>query len=159
MGKGISPFIASVLLIAFTVAVGAIVSLWINALMRSQASEVGSEADLAVKCRKAGIRILDDTIKCNFTGTDYLNLSLQNSGYIDMYDFRAYLYINGITYSYDVLDVSTNQNFTKDSPLKIGEIKTVKVNITDSFSPTMISWLKISTQCPDVSDRVENITC
>jgi flagellin-like protein len=159
MGKGISPFIASVLLIAFTVAVGAIVSLWINALMRSQASEVGSEADLAVKCRKAGIRILDETIKCNFTGTDYLNFSLQNSGYIDMYDFRAYLYINGITYSYDVLDVSTNQNFTKDSPLKIGEIKTVKVNITDSFSPTTISWLKISTQCPEVSDRVENITC
>jgi flagellin-like protein len=159
MGKGISPFIASVLLIAFTVAVGAIVSLWINALMRSQASEVGSEADLAVKCRKAGIRILDDTIKCNFTGTDYLNFSLENTGYIDVYNFRAYLYINGVTYSYDVLDVSANQNFTKDGPLKIGEIKTVLVNITDSFSPTTISWLKISTQCPDVSDRVENITC
>ena len=159
MGKGISPFIASVLLIAFTVAVGAIVSLWINALMRSQASEVGSEADLVVKCKKAGIRILDDTIKCNFTGTDYLNFSLENTGYIDMYNFRAYLYINGVTYSYDVLDVSTSQNFTKDIPLKIGEIKTVLVNITDSFSPTTISWLKISTQCPDVSDRVENITC
>jgi len=159
MGKGISPFIASVLLIAFTVAVGAIVSLWINALMRSQASEVGSEADLVVKCKKAGIRILDDTIKCNFTGTDYLNFSLENTGYIDMYNFRAYLYINGVTYSYDVLDVSTSQNFTKDGPLKIGEIKTVLVNITDSFSPTTISWLKISTQCPDVSDRVENITC
>ena len=159
MGKGISPFIASVLLIAFTVAVGTIVSLWINALMRSQASEVGSEADLAVKCKKAGIRILDDTIKCNFTGTDYLNFSLQNTGYIDMYNFRAYLYINGVTYSYDVLDANTNQNFTKDSPLKIGEIKTVLVNITDSFSPTTISWLKISTQCPDVNDRVENITC
>jgi flagellin-like protein len=159
MGKGISPFIASVLLIAFTIAVGTIVSLWINALMRSQASEVGSEADLAVKCRKAGIRILDETIKCNFTGTDYLNFSLENTGYIDMYDFRAYLYINGVTYSYAVLDANTNQNFTKDSPLKIGEIKTVKVNITDSFSPATISWLKISTQCPDISDRVENITC
>jgi flagellin-like protein len=159
MGKGISPFIASVLLIAFTIAVGTIVSLWINALMRSQASEVGSEADLAVKCRKAGIRILDETIKCNFTGTDYLNFSLENTGYIDMYDFRAYLYVNGVTYSYAVLDANTNQNFTKDSPLKINEIKTVKVNITDDFSPTMISWLKISTQCPDVSDRVENITC
>jgi flagellin-like protein len=159
MGKGISPFIASVLLIAFTIAVGTIVSLWINALMQSQASEVGSEADLAVKCRKAGIRILDETIKCNFTGTDYLNFSLENTGYIDMYDFRAYLYVNGVTYSYAVLDADTNQNFTKDSPLKIGEIKTVKVNITDDFSPTTISWLKISTQCPDISDRVENITC
>ena len=159
MGKGISPFIASVLLIAFTVAVGTIVSLWINALMQRQASEVSSQADLAVKCRKAGIRIVDETIRCNFTDTDYLNFSLQNTGYIEMYDFRAYLYINGTTYSYDVLDASTNQNFTKDTPLKIGEVKTVKVNITGDFSPTIISWLKVSTQCPDVSDRVENIIC
>ena len=158
--RGISQFIGAVILVVIVITVGGIMILWATGLMKETATGTGEEAQQALECRKGGIRISDDTIRCNFTDTtDYLNFSLENTGYIDMYGFKAYVYSGGITYGYDVFEAVTNKNFTKDYPLKIGEVKTVFVNITDNLSPGKPNWLKIATRCPQVYDRIENITC
>lgn len=157
--KAVSQFIAAVLLIVLVATIGSFLILWANELMSKQAGSIGGETEKTLECRKAGIRILDDTVKCNFTETDYLNFSLQNAGYADLYDLTAVVYFEGRAYTYDIVDIASENTFTKAYPLKIGEIKSVLVNITDDLPNGEIDWIRVTTQCPDVTDRIENITC
>ena len=48
--KGISPMIATVLLIAFTVAVGGIVSIWLTGFTRTTTSSVSAGTESQTKC-------------------------------------------------------------------------------------------------------------
>jgi len=74
MRKGISPLIAEVLLIGFTVAVASLVILWATSFTRTTTSRIGSQADIQAACMNAGI---------DFFGTVTYNTSSQTiSGYI-----------------------------------------------------------------------------
>jgi flagellin-like protein len=55
--KGISPLIATVLLIAFTVAVGGIISVWLTGFTRTQTQAVGSQASISITCSNGGIAL------------------------------------------------------------------------------------------------------
>jgi len=48
--KGISPMIAVILLIAFTVAIGGILSVWLTSVTQTQTSTAGSYAEKVSKC-------------------------------------------------------------------------------------------------------------
>ena len=48
--KGLSPLIAIVLLVGFTVAVAGIISVWITGTTRTQTEIIGEQADLQAKC-------------------------------------------------------------------------------------------------------------
>ncbi len=48
--KGISPLIASILLIAFTVAVGGLVSLWISGYAKTQTTQVSQSSNDQIAC-------------------------------------------------------------------------------------------------------------
>ncbi|MEM5790827.1 MAG: archaellin/type IV pilin N-terminal domain-containing protein [Candidatus Aenigmatarchaeota archaeon] len=83
--KGISPLVATVLLIAFVVSVAGILSIWLNSLTLSTTQLVGSEASTAITCSYGGIRLTDLSFSNNFliggienTGSITLgNISLQ----------------------------------------------------------------------------------
>ena len=72
MNKGISAFIASVLLIGFTVAVGAILSVWFTAFTRTQTATV--EAGTA--CLSTNVKIFSNvsTVPTNATRVYVTNL-------------------------------------------------------------------------------------
>ena len=55
--KGISPLIATILLIAFTVAVGGIVSLWITGFTQTQTSQVSAGSTDQVQCGSSVLTI------------------------------------------------------------------------------------------------------
>lgn len=57
MRKGISPLIATVLLIAFTVSVAAILGVWIPSFSREHTEEVGEHASREIYCSYAGISV------------------------------------------------------------------------------------------------------
>jgi len=57
--KAISPMIAVVLLIAFTVAVGGILSTWLSTLATTQTSTVSSGTEKQVRCAASSISILE----------------------------------------------------------------------------------------------------
>jgi flagellin-like protein len=59
--KGISPMIAVVLLIAFTVAVGGIVSLWLTSFTSTTQQSVGSASTNQTKCASTYIDIISVT--------------------------------------------------------------------------------------------------
>jgi len=158
--RGISSFISAVLLIGIAVTIAVITLSWYTGLIKLQSASVSNQTSTQIQCEWGGIRILTDTIKCNFSGTtDYLNFSLENSGSIPLYDFKAQINVNGVVYTYAVYEAGTNASFTSSYPLKPNEVKTVWVNITDNLTGN-IDWLRVITQCPGVTTgRVSDIDC
>jgi hypothetical protein len=55
MKKGISPLIAEVLLIGFTIGVAAIVILWATGFTKTSTKTIGSQAETQMSCTYAGI--------------------------------------------------------------------------------------------------------
>jgi archaellum component FlaG (FlaF/FlaG flagellin family) len=159
--KGISAFIATVLIIAFTIGVGMLLGPWIYSLAQSQSQTIGKESETRLECNYGGIRIDDDTIKCSFTGNpDFLNFTIENTGTIDLYNFTCEIYQNGVIYEYGVSNSINNQTFTSASPLRPAQKRTVSVNITDNLNATNPEWIRIMVpKCPTVSDKSTNIIC
>ena len=55
--KAISPMIAVILLIAFTVAIGGILSVWLTSVTQTQTSTAGSYAEKVAKCAGVSLNI------------------------------------------------------------------------------------------------------
>lgn len=55
--KGISPLVASVLLIAFTVSISTLIMGWFSTFARTTTSNVSSSAAEAIACNSAGVNI------------------------------------------------------------------------------------------------------
>jgi len=57
--KGISPLIASILLIAFTLAVAVVIGSWLTSISSQETSQVGGSLNETVTCSKGVIAIVD----------------------------------------------------------------------------------------------------
>jgi len=57
--KGLSPLIATVLLIAFTVSIGAILMTWVSSLTKESTGEIGNKSSSIIDCNVADITIDD----------------------------------------------------------------------------------------------------
>ena len=72
--KGISPLLAGVLMIAFTLAVAAIIGSWLTSISRTGTSQVESGFATTVNCSKGGLDIVSIP--------DATNIVIQNTGQI-----------------------------------------------------------------------------
>lgn len=77
--KGISPLIATVLLIAFTIAVGGLISIWLTGFTQTQTQAVGTQATNQITCSNGGIS-LSSMSYCN----SYLVSQITNTGTITL---------------------------------------------------------------------------
>lgn len=77
--KGISPLIATVLLIAFTVAVGGLISIWLTGFTQTQTQAVGGQASTSITCSNGGLS-LSSVGYCN----SYLSAKITNTGTISL---------------------------------------------------------------------------
>jgi FlaG/FlaF family flagellin (archaellin) len=164
--RGVSPFIATILLIAFSVAVGGLMMSWYMGLTKTQAGLVSNQTEQETTCNWGGIRVLTETIKCNFAGNgsstnpEYLNFSVHNSGSINLYNLKVQVYVGGIARTYDLYEVTTNLTFTPSYPLKPEEIKTVAANITEDLPFSDADWIRVITQCSNVnSGYIRDVDC
>ncbi len=73
--KAISPMIAVVLLIGFTVAVGGILSVWLSTLTTSQTTTVSSGTEKQVKCTASSLKVSEVRFPTG-TGRSYVNVSV-----------------------------------------------------------------------------------
>lgn len=55
--KGVSPLIATVLLIAFTIAVGGLISIWLTGFTQTTTQSVGTQASNSITCSNGGITL------------------------------------------------------------------------------------------------------
>ncbi|MEM5869834.1 MAG: hypothetical protein QXR09_01560 [Candidatus Aenigmatarchaeota archaeon] len=94
--KGVSTFIATILLIAITVAVGGIVGNWLFGFTKSSTHSVGQQADIEIVCSYGSISLSDVCYSNN-----YLSGFITNTGKIPLGNITlTVIYKNASTQKY-----------------------------------------------------------
>jgi len=95
--KGISPLIATVLLIAFTIAIAGIVSVFFTSFTKQTTGSVNSQGQNLVTC--AGSAPTVDQVKYSLAGTGLTNVTYSNPGSYNLTNITIYTTLsNAVTY-------------------------------------------------------------
>jgi len=146
--KGVSPLIATVLLIAFTIAVAGIISVWLTQFTTTTTQTVSGQGTTQILCGTGGIA-LSNVQYCNATGAPvYVTGYISNTGsiglgnitmtilYADASRETAYLNNNGGTL---VRNSTCCGNFTF--------LPTDKYLFNFTFSKANIDTIRVTTNC------------
>jgi flagellin-like protein len=135
--KGISPLIASILLIAFTLTVAVIIGGWLTSISSQQTSNIGGTANQTVTCSKAVIAIV--SVPNNNT------VIIQNQGQIDLSgNFTVSCGTNITTSSSVSLVRGSMASLTSSGCKDSGN----KVRISSNICPSVYSECTYGTDCP-----------
>jgi len=93
--KGLSPIIATVMLIALTLSIVAILATWFSSLTKSQQENIESGSARLVNCTTANLDLVG--VICSNT-TKQLQIAVNNLGQVDLYDFSTLAQINNTYY-------------------------------------------------------------
>lgn len=136
--KGISPLLASILLIAFTLAVAVIIGSWLTSMSSQQASTVGGSANETITCSKGLL---------GFVSISNNTAVIQNQGTIDL--------SGNFSFSCGT-NVTTNSSIT----LRKGSITTlietsggctgsgVKIRVSSYICPNVYVECTYGSNCP-----------
>jgi flagellin-like protein len=141
--KGISPLVASVLLIAFTVAIATIIMGWMGTFTRETTASISNKTTEAVDCASASINI-DDVYISGVT----VRAIVRNTG------FANYLNLtNAVLYK---TDGSFWTNTTTGALLNRGQVRLIEFyNTTTALTTATFSKVVVTTQCGGVSDTFD----
>ena len=124
--KAVSAMIATVLLIAFTIAVGGILSVWLSNLTISQTTTVSSGTDKQVKCSASALRIAEVRYPTG-VGRSSVNVSvIYDSGTESLSNITVEITARGIT---DLVNST--------GTVTPGEAR--PVNVTANYPPEVVS--------------------
>jgi flagellin-like protein len=125
--KGISPMIAIVLLIAFVVAIGGILSVWLTGLTTTQTGVVGTAAEKQVKCAASVLDITEVTSILGNSNGDLLNVTVKyTTGSEDLYYFNITLVDSGRTST--TVTPKIGHNFNKSFVFSPGDMHVFNIN-------------------------------
>ncbi len=162
--KGVSPIIATVILISIVVIIAAIVGPWAYQLAQRATNQTGSQIEKDILCRNTAYDFVPDFgingIDYDFSGPqsqDYLRAMIRNQGKTNLYDFYFEARINApeglIIKNFDVTHQSQK---TRDDPLKPGETVLLTASITENINGTLERLTILSgLNCPPVSQDVQ----
>lgn len=139
--KGISPLIAAVLLIAFTMAVAAILTAWVTTFTQDTTSEIGNESSRLVQCSFGGLSIYDVT-----AGSSQITVQVANTG---TREFTRDVVVTAT-------DSSGNTNQSRISGgMETGDVVSTTVGLSGvSNDLTDIDEVEVrSVECPEVTDN------
>lgn len=139
MNKGITPLIASVLLIAFTLVIAGIYSGWITSFTKSTAEDVQKKSEVRVTCSYGGIAL--SNLKYNTTASNgNLTGTIENTDIITLGDVDIEIFFtNNTRYLSDL-----NKN------LQPGEKDTFNIRI----NTTTYDKIRVKTNCSNVFDEL-----
>jgi hypothetical protein len=147
MKKGISYFIAAILLIAFAVSIGGLISAWLISFTRTSTSTVGQQASTQISCSYGGV----DLKNLRYINS-YLSGQILNTGMITLGNLSLYV----------IYSNSSQQRF------KLCSTGGVVVNCSDGYNLTLspsdlISFnfsassnynrIRVSTNCTSIYDE------
>src|SRR3989338_6986080 len=143
--KGVSPLIAAVLLIAFTVAIATLVMGWFSTLTRTTTTTVTNKTTESIACSSAQLSIDDVYIRLNATESD-VHVIVKNPGFTPL----------GITslQAYNTTGSNFSTGFSAGTMTK-GSI--VSYNITLASIPTCATFSKVivTSNCGGIADTFE----
>ncbi len=145
--KGISPLIAAVLLIAFTVAIATLIMGWLSTIARSTTADVTNTTQLAVGCSDARVSIRDVYVQAGASGL--VNVIVENTGYtavgiagVQVYNTTGHNFSTGFT-TIGALNKSTLTSFTITST-------------SIATCPAVFSKVIVTTNCGGISDTFDS---
>ncbi len=146
MKKGISPLIAAVLLIAFTVAIATLVMGWFSQVTRTTTTTVSNKTTEAVSCSNAQVTIEDVYMRLNATESD-ARVIVKNTGF------------SSITITSLQVYNTTGHNFSTGfgtGTLAAGAV--AAYNITRASIPSCATFSKaiVTSSCGGIADTFEN---
>ena len=134
--KGISPMIAIVLLIAFTVAIGGVMSVWLTGLTNTQTQQVSNQSSAQAKCTPA---LVIDLVKAPSVANGALNITFSNPSQQTISAITALIPNNMTTIT------------LSSTSLLPGDVGTARVNVSSvpSFAKVggTCSGLPVSSTC------------
>jgi flagellin-like protein len=133
--RGISPLVATVLLIAVTMTIAGMLAYWASSFVKTQTTQFENQT-LATECRFADFRFYS----CNYNSTSQqINFVLENFRSVTLRDLIAYIvYQNGSV-----------SNYSLNEALPGGTMKGFSIgNISSDYSSIIIK-----THCPEVDAR------
>jgi len=145
--KGISPLIAAVLLIAFTVAIATLIMGWFSTLTRTTTSAVSNKTTEAVACSNAQISISDVYITAGAGVTGSARVVVKNTGYTT-------LAVNSV----QVYNVTGHNHSTGFASVSMGPGATQTFSITGvgvATCPTVFSKAIVTTNCGGIDDTFD----
>jgi len=93
--KGLSPIIATVMLIALTLSIVAILATWFSSLTKGQTGNIESGSKSLINCTTANLDLVG--VICS-NSSQQLQIAVNNIGQIDLYDFSTLAQINNTYY-------------------------------------------------------------
>lgn len=146
MAKGISPFIAAIFLIAFVVAVGAVVSPWLTSFTKGKTADVGYKSEDQIDCIFSSLDFTSSGINYNLTTTpDWVNITMDNTGSCALYNFEISLTVDNEVRVYNPT-TATQRNSTV--PMEPGERIILITNISDDLTGTLQKVRVVAKNCP-----------
>jgi len=134
--KGISPLIATVLLIAFTITVASILMNWVVEWQKSEKTSLTTTSETYRECRFKALRVKSVTYNCSIEGR--LLVEIENIGQGNLNDFVAQVIYQNNSVSKLILE--------PDLTIRTGDVNFL---YNDSFFYPGLSSLEISTSdCP-----------
>ena len=122
--RGISPLIATVLLIGFTITIAAILMIWGGNLVKERAEKISARTEAQTSCT-AKVEIGLNSAKCDTT-EEIVKISVENKGSDIINAFRARINYDGdseTTTTYNLLNptsqTSLKVEYTKGTPKSV----------------------------------------
>jgi len=152
--KGISEFIATVLIIAMVVTVSTIVITWSLRFTRETSSTVENKTSSEIECRYGAIYLRNPKIN---TTNNNLYVEIENTGNIKLSRLKLTVSYTDNTIQNFPLCISGSKvvNCTNEEynlTIKEGELYPFSVSVLSSD----LKFLLLTTSCPNVNDRVES---
>ena len=150
--KGVSPLVASVLLIVIVVAIAALVSGWLTQFFSNTRETVNNRTDTAVTC--SGSSILIESVYMASNGTSgRLTAIVKNDGLVDGQSITSAQYFN-----------ITGSNFSATSALPVnnfnrGDIRTLLFENASIANCSAFSQVVVATQCTSARYRTAPEGC
>ncbi|MBI4018108.1 MAG: hypothetical protein HY368_00695 [Candidatus Aenigmarchaeota archaeon] len=135
--KGVSPLIATVMVIAITLIIATLISSWISALSQEQGKTVSNKTEAITSCAGSGIVIEDVYLE---TATNISRVTVRNSGRTTETIISAQI----------LSKTGVNGTLNTSLPLSItsGDIKSLVFNTTGAItSCANFSQVRVSTEC------------
>lgn len=140
--KGISPILASVLLLAVTISVAGVFAGWAPDIAKTVTGETENQTDHRLDCNKASATLVSATY--NISGNEKVDVTLRNNGRAD---FKKL-----IVAAFDSNDALITQT------TGISAERGTLTNDTIASVGSEPSYIKLySEKCGDVSDRIDDI--
>lgn len=161
MSKGVSPLIALVLIIAFTVAIAGIVSAFLTGLATTQVDVTGDAGEKQILCGRSVLELDEVTSVLNstVTGSDNANVTLVYTyGTEPLYNFTL-IFVDDKRNAFTINQTSMNPQFHKGSAsLQPGMMAVWNLNLTnisinqggvDSLRGGALSSVRVRALCQD----------